>query len=303
MKINLRELEYFVAVAEQRHFGRAARKVRVSQPTLSMQLKKMEERLGGALIERLPRDAILTPLGAEVLPIARELLRLSADFEARFSDEKSNRLRLGVIPTIAPYLLPRVNRSIGKVLQNRKLSLMEAQTAELARSVKEGVLDIAILSTPLKERGLEEIEIYTEPFYVAVASSHPLADRQQISLKDLKNEKLLLLSEGHCLRNQALSLCKFSQSGDDSDLSATSIETLRSMVAMEAGVTLVPKLAIRKGEGVAYIPFAEHTTSRRIGLVYRPSYGEADLIETLVEILRRAAEREGLETSARTGEG
>lgn len=295
MNLNLRDLEYFVAVAEQRHFGKASQLVNVSQPTLSMQLKKLEERLGGKLIERLPRDAIPTALGDEVLPIARELLRLAAEMESRCNTrEKRVRLRIGVIPTISPYLLPKINRALSRDLQGRKISLIEAQTGDLIRFVKDGSIDVAILSTPLKERGVEEIEIYFEPFYVAVSSSHPLAGRRKVSLKDLKNEKLLLLEEGHCLRNQALSLCKLSQVGDDTDLSATSIETLRSMIAMGAGITLIPKLAVRKGESVSYVPFSESSTNRTVGLIYRPSYGEMDLIEILVEIIRNAARKEKL---------
>lgn len=295
MNVNLRELQYFVAVAEHRHFGKAAQFVKVSQPTLSMQLKKMENRLGGRLIERLPRNAILTALGSEVLPIAREVLRLATELEIRCGNsEKRSRIRLGVIPTVSPYLLPKINRELSKNIQGHKISIMEAQTQDLVRLVKDGSIDVAILSTPLRERGVEEIEIYAEPFLMAVSSTHPLSARKRVNLNDLKHEKLLLLGEGHCMRNQALSLCKFSHSGEDTDVSATSIETLRSMVAVGAGITLIPKLATRKGDNVTYIPFSETSTVRRIGLLYRSSCGELDFVETLIKVIKGAAQKEGL---------
>ncbi len=302
MNVNLRELEYFVAVAEQRHFGKAAQLVNVSQPTLSMQLRKLEERLGGQLIERLPRDAILTALGTEALPLAREILRLASELEFRCgTKEKRGQLRLGLIPTISPYLLPKINRSLSRGIRGRKISLIEAQTAELVQSVKSGSIDIAILSTPLKERGVEEIEIYSEPFFMAVSSSHPLAGQRKVGLKDLKSERMLLLKEGHCLRNQSLSLCNSPQTGDDADLSATSIETLRSMVAMNVGITLVPKLAIRKGENVSYLPFSEDYVSRRVGVIFRPSYGDKGFIRELVDIIRIAALKEQLTVFSQRG--
>ncbi|MCC6952805.1 MAG: LysR family transcriptional regulator [Deltaproteobacteria bacterium] len=295
MKISLRELEYLVAVADHRHFGKAARVVSVSQPTLSMQLKKLEADVGGKLIERLPREAILTSLGEEVLPFAREILRLAAEMESRGkAGGKHSRLRLGVIPSISPYLLPRINLSLSKGIQGQKLSLIEAQTAELVRLVKDGSIDVAILSTPLKERGLEEISIYSEPFYVAVSDAHPLSRRQTLSTRDLKGEKLLLLGEGHCLRNQTLSLCKLSQGTADADLTATSIETLRSMVATGAGITLVPQLAIRKGDGVSYVPLTEDVAARSVGLIYRPSFVDTSIVEMLASVIRSAAQREKL---------
>lgn len=300
MNLNFRELEYFVAIAEQNHFGRAAKAVNVSQPTLSMQFKKFEERLGGDLIERLPRDAILTALGAEVLPIARQILRLAADIASR-CDAKENhgRLRLGVIPTISPYLLPKISRALRRGIQGRKISLSEAQTADLIRLVRDGTIDAAILSTPLKERGIEEVEIFSEPFYLAVNTSHPMARRRKLSLADLKNEKLLLLEEGHCMRNQALSICNLPQVGNDTDLSATSIETLRNMVAMGAGVTLIPKLAIRKGDDVSYVPFSESGAVRTVGIIYRPSSCEKAFINLLVDIIKGAAQREKMEVVGR----
>lgn len=293
MSINFRELEYFIAIAEHRHFGKAAQAVRVSQPTLSMQFKKLEETLGGKLVERLPRDVILTARGEETLPIAREILRLAAELENRSGKKQSQvRFRLGVIPTVSPYLLPKINRGLSRGLEGRKITLAEAQTAELVRRVRDGTIDAAILSTPLDERGLEEIDIYIEPFYLAVHTGHPLTKRKRVSLNDLRNEKLLLLGEGHCLRNQALSICNLQARSDDADLSATSIETLRSMVAMGVGLTLIPKLAVRRGENVSYIPLVETSAQRRIGIIFRPSFSEQSLLDELILIIEAAAQKE-----------
>ncbi len=291
--MNLRELEYFVAVAEFRHFGKASQHLNVSQPTLSMQLKKLEEHLGGKLIERLPRNAILTSLGAEILPLAKEMLRLSSEIESFSSGKgKHGHMRLGMIPTVSPYLLPKITSGLSRKIKGHKISFMEAQTVDLIRLIKEGSIDIAILSTPVKESGIKEVTIYSEPFYMAVSSAHPLASQDKINLKDIKNEKLLLLGEGHCLRSQALSLCKVSRADDAADLSATSLETLRGMVAMGAGITLIPQLALRKGEGISYVPFSESSVARTIGLAYRASYNEKDLIADLVTIIKAAAIKE-----------
>ncbi len=295
MDLNLRDLEYFIAVVDQRHFGRAAQAVKVSQPTLSMQLRKLEELLGGKLIERMRGDAIPTGLGEDVLPLAREMLRLASEIKSR-SERKGHRgrFRLGVIPTISPYLLPKITRGLSRGIEGRRVTLLEAQTRELIRSVRDGTIDVAIVSTPNKERGLEERAIYSEPFLLAVSKSHVLAERRTVHLRDLLNERLLLLGEGHCLRNQALSLCKFSRVEDETDLSATSIETLRSMVAIGDGVTLIPKLAVRRGEGISYIPFSESSTARLVGLIFRPSFADMSLIDALAELVREAAMREEL---------
>jgi LysR family hydrogen peroxide-inducible transcriptional activator len=296
MGATLRELEYFVAIADRRHFGKAAEAVRVSQPTLSMQFKKLEDRLGGTLIERLPREAILTPLGAEVLPLARQILQLSSEIAIRCGDKTAHgRIRLGVIPTLAPYLLPKINRDLSRVFQGRTIALLEAQTGELLRLLREGLIDSAILSTPLSESGFEQEELFSEPFYLAVSRSHPLSKHKKVSLDQLSSEPLLLLKEGHCLRAQALAICKRTEVVEEPDLSATSIETLRSMVGMGAGMTLIPKLAIRKGDGISYLSITDGSPERRIGLVYRPSFSDYEFVRSLSGILRDAAIRNGME--------
>lgn len=295
MHLTLRDLEYFVAIAEHGHFGKASQAVKVSQPTLSMQLKKLEEQLGGKLVERLPREAILTARGAEILPLARQILQLASTLESRgHSAEHLGRLRFGIIPTLSPYLLPRINRGLRQALKGRKISVTEAFTADLVRMVRDGSLDAAILSTPLAERGLDEQPLFFEPFFLAVSRSHPLASRRKVTLSDLQGEPLLLLEEGHCLRNQALSLCKLSQGAADADLTATSIETLRSMVALGSGVTLIPQLARRSGDHICYVPIADPGAGRAIGVIKRPSCCAAEALQLLTETLTATASREHL---------
>jgi LysR family hydrogen peroxide-inducible transcriptional activator len=295
MPLNLRDLEYFVAIADHGHFGKASQAVKVSQPTLSMQLKKLEAQLGGKLVERLPREAILTARGTEVLPLARQILALASSLENRgHSEETRGRLRFGIIPTLSPYLLPKMNRGLRQALKSRRISVTEAPTADLVRMVRDGSLDAAVLSTPLAERGLEEQPLFFEPFLLAVSRSHPLARRKRVALRDLQCETLLLLEEGHCLRNQALSVCKRSQGTGDTDLTATSIETLRSMVALGAGVTLVPQLARRSGDYLCYIPIADPGAGRAIGIIKRPSYSDPQALSMLAETLRVTAAREHL---------
>ncbi|MCB0353821.1 MAG: LysR family transcriptional regulator [Bdellovibrionales bacterium] len=290
--MNFRELQYFVAIAEQGHFGRASRAVNVSQPTLSMQFKKLEDRLGTQLIERLATGAKLTPLGEELLPIARQILTLSDDIERRCGTcSRQNRIKLGVIPTIAPYLLPKINRELRRSFSGRKILLSELQTDALVKHLKDGLLDAAILSTPIEESALQEIDVYSEKFFLAVNKSHPLARRKEVSLRDIRSEKLLLLDEGHCMRKQALAICNVPHNSNDTDLSATSIETLRNMVALGAGVTLIPELAVRKGDGIRYIPFSDTAPSRTVGIAFRRSYYDRGLIDALHQVLQSTCVR------------
>jgi LysR family transcriptional regulator, hydrogen peroxide-inducible genes activator len=295
MDISIKELKYFVAIAEKKHFGKAAYSVNVSQPTLSMQFKKLEDRLGVKLVERLPKEAILTQLGEEILPLARQVLSTISIIHQRCGkNEVNKRFRLGVIPTISPYLIPKIDKALSQGFGGRKVSLIESQTKELINLIKDGALDAAILSTPIVEKGLEEIEIFDEPFFLAVNKSHRLAQKKKVSLSDLRNEKLLLLGEGHCLRNQALEICSLPQTDNNIDLTATSIETLRSMIAVGEGVTLIPKLAVKRSGNVTYLPLAESSAKRSIGIIYRRSFYDSETIDSLVSIIKNAAIRDGM---------
>ncbi|MGA7825739.1 MAG: LysR substrate-binding domain-containing protein, partial [Steroidobacteraceae bacterium] len=264
MELKLKDLRYLVAVADQRHFGRAAARCFVSQPTLSTQLKKLEHSLGVQLIERTPNNVSLTEAGEEIVARARRILEASDEVVALARSQRdplSGRLRVALLPTIGPYLLPRVTRAIRRALPRLELMLYEYQTAPMLEKLHAGELDLGILALPVELGGLEVRELYSEPFAVALPEGHALARRPSVRVGDLKGERLLLLEDGHCLRDQALEVCARAGVSDSQDFRATSLETLRQMVATGAGVTLLPELAARGGSGsargVAIRPFVQ----------------------------------------------
>ncbi|MDE0364628.1 MAG: LysR substrate-binding domain-containing protein [Gammaproteobacteria bacterium] len=291
--MNLRDLRYLVAVAEHRHFGRAAAACFVSQPTLSTQLKKLEQTLGVTLIERTNRQVMLTPVGESIVAQAERVLgevnRL-VGFAEEHRDPLGGEFRLGIIPTVAPYLLPRILGPVRDALPNLKIHLTEAQTAVIARMLREGNLDAVILALPLGEDNIVESTIYREPFYLAVSSRHAKAGRESVSVLDLDDEQVLLLEDGHCLRDQALEVCKSHNAVENTNFRATSLETLRQMVAANVGATLMPELAVSaEGAGVSYIPFDEpEPPSRTIGIAWRGSSPRVALLDQMTRTLRAA---------------
>ncbi len=291
--MNLRDLKYLVAVAEHRHFGRAAEACFVSQPTLSTQLKKLEEELGVTLIERTNRQVLLTAVGERVVAQAQRVLREANHLKhiaEEYTDPLGGEFRLGIIPTVAPYLLPKILGPIRKHLPNLKTQLTEGQTAVIGRLLREGDLDAVILALPLEEENVVERKLYTEPFYMAVSRSHRLADRKKVSVEDLDDEQVLLLEDGHCLRDQALEVCNSHNAVENTNFRATSLETLRQMVVADVGVTLMPKLAVpaKPAAGIRYIPFRGEVPHRDIGLCWRKSSPREPLLEKLADVLSGA---------------
>jgi LysR family hydrogen peroxide-inducible transcriptional activator len=293
--MNLRDLQYLVALAETRHFGRAAERCHVSQPTLSAQLKKLEEFLGVALIERRPRRVALTPAGDAVLERARRMLQDAEDIRAlaqASQDPLAGQLKLGLIPTLGPYLLPRVMPRIAESLPRLSLLLHEYQTAPLVQRVLDGELDLAILALPADTKGLQTRELFAENFLVALPEKHRLAAKQRLRAADLAAEKLLLLEEGHCLREHALEACDRADA-DELDFRATSLETLRQMVASGAGMTLLPRLAadgpFASARGLVVRPFAPPAPSRMVGAAWRRSTSRGAAIAAVCDIVRKAA--------------
>ena len=271
--VNIRILGYLAAVAQMRHFGRAAERCHVSQPTLSRQLGKLEDYLGIRLFERGGRRVLPTPAGRPVIEKAEIILREFDEMKElarRARQPDSWLLRLGVFPTLAPYLLPQAVPLLRQHYPGLRLHLVEEKTEVLVRHLQEGELDLALLALPLAEPELQQVRLFQEPFLVAVNRSHPLAARQRIQLADIASEELLLLDEGHCFREQALSVCKKAGARENSEFRATSLETLKHMVATEAGITLVPKMAADNANtAVKYIPFTRPQPNRTIGLVWR----------------------------------
>src|SRR6187402_619242 len=208
--LKLKDLRYLVELADTRHFGRAAERSFVSQPTLSAQLKKLEEYLGVQLIERAPKRVSLTPAGEAIVERARRILEASeeiVELAKGHTDPLSGRLKLALLPTIGPYLLPNVAGKLRKQLPRLELMLYEYQTDVMLEKLHSGEIDVGILALPVQPDGLETYELYKEPFTVAMPSGHRLASRSSIKVADLHDETLLLLEDGHCLRDQALEIC------------------------------------------------------------------------------------------------
>jgi LysR family hydrogen peroxide-inducible transcriptional activator len=296
MDLKLKDLRYLVAVADQRHFGRAAARCFVSQPTLSAQLKKLEDNLGVQLIERAPNNVCLTEAGEAIVARARRILEASDEMVTLARSQRdplAGRLRVALLPTIGPYLLPRVAPAVRKALPRLELRLYEYQTAAMLAKLHAGEIDVGILALPVEVDGLESRELYREAFMVALPEHHPLAARERVRLADLKGEQLLLLEEGHCLRDQALEVCSRVGVTDQQDFRATSLETLRQMVATGAGVTLLPELAgrgaYRNARGVALRPFARPAPERHIGALWRKSSARRAAIDALCELIREHA--------------
>jgi LysR family hydrogen peroxide-inducible transcriptional activator len=292
--LKLKDLRYLVAVADTRHFGRAAAKCFVSQPTLSAQLRKLEEYLGVQLIERRPRKITLTAVGEDIAQRARTMLEggdaiVSMALTRR--DPLAGQLRLALLPTIGPYLLPHVAQRIRKALPRLELMLYEYTTSAILEHLQHGEIDVGILALPIHADGLVTRELYQEPFVAALPADHRLAGRARLRADDLQGETLLLLEDGHCLRDQALAVCARSGALEKQDFRATSIETLRQMVATGVGVTLLPELASIGGygstRGLKVVPFAKPVPSRTVGAVWRKSSARAAAIEAVCDQIQR----------------
>ncbi|KRF00370.1 transcriptional regulator [Frateuria sp. Soil773] len=292
--MNLRDLQYLVSLAEHRHFGRAAEASFVSQPTLSTQIRKLEDELGVALVERTPRKVLLTETGREIARRARGVLAEIDEIKAiaqRTRDPEAGRLRLGIFPTLGPYLLPHLVPLVRKHFPRLELLLIEEKTEQVVKMLREGSLDVGVLALPLHEDSLHAEFLFEEPFVLAVPDSHPLARRKgRLKLADLEDESLLLLEDGHCLRDQALEVCQLAGAGEKVGFRATSLETLRQMVAANVGVTLLPTLAVKppmaRTDNVHLIEFAGHAPSRRIALVWRKSSSMGAFLERFADVVR-----------------
>lgn len=290
--LKLKDLRYLVTVADTRHFGRAAKACHVSQPTLSAQLKKLETYLGVQLIERGTKRASLTAAGQRVVARARTMLEAGDDIveiAKSFGDPLAGRLRLALLPTIGPYLLPRVTPRIRKALPRVELMLYEYQTAPMLERLRAGDIDTGILALPVDLDGLEVARLYDEPFVLAAPIGHRLAQRSSVRADDLAGETVLLLEDGHCLRDQALDVCNRVGMQEKQDFRATSLETLRQMVASGVGVTLLPELATRgaygAARGVVVRPFAKPAPVRTIGVVWRKTTARREAIGAIAKVI------------------
>jgi LysR family hydrogen peroxide-inducible transcriptional activator len=294
--LKLKDLRYLVAVADTRHFGQAAARCFVSQPTLSAQLKKLEEYLGVQLIERHPRRIAMTEAGSQVVARARRIIEASDEIVALAElqrDPLAGRLRMALLPTIGPYLLPLVAARIRRKLPRIELLLYEYQTGPMLEHLQAGDVDLGILALPVPADGLVERALFDEPFVVAVPEHHELASRKSLKATDLNGETLLLLEDGHCLRDQALEVCARAQLHEKQDFRATSLETLRQMVASGGGITLLPLLASSgaygNARGVVTLPFARPAPVRHIGGLWRKTSARSTAIQAVCEIIAETA--------------
>ena len=293
--MNLRDLRYFIAVAETLHFGRAAARCFVSQPTLSGQLKKLEGELGVALFERTNKSVAITPIGEQLLQHARASV---AEADAMLELARSHRdtlagaLRVGAIPTLSPYLMPLILAPLRRDYPQMRLVLSEQVTEGLLQRLANREIDVALLATPVDDPALESRDLFDEPFWLAHPRDSELYDHDEISQQDLDGLQLLLLADGHCLAQQVMEACHMetrAAAGEMADLGAASLETLLQLVGAGFGSTLIPALAVRGGwmtdTGVIARRLSLPNTWRRISIVWRRSFPRRQAIEALIGVI------------------
>ena len=292
--MTLTELKYIVAVAREKHFGRAAEACFVAQPTLSVAIKKLEDELGVAIFERGGSEISVTPIGAQIIAQAEHVLEQTAfikNIAKQNKDPLVGPLRVGVIYTIAPYLLPQLVPTLIERVPQMPLVLQENFTVRLIEMLRAGELDAAIMALPFNEQGLMVRPLYDEPFMVALPRHHQWADRTTISSEELKSETMLLLGAGHCFRDQVLEVCpemsRFSTSGGGiaRTFEGSSLETIRHMVASGIGITVLPQASVPSAPGsdtmLRYLPFDDPQPSRRVVIAWRKSFTRTQAIETV----------------------
>ncbi|MDH4189628.1 MAG: hydrogen peroxide-inducible genes activator [Betaproteobacteria bacterium] len=291
--MTLTELRYIVAVARERHFGRAAESCFVSQPTLSVAIKKLEDELGMTIFERGPGEVSVTPLGRAVVGQAQRVLEEAArvkEIAVAGSDPVAGNLRFGAIYTIGPYLLPKLIPVIRRTLPSMQLLLQENLTHRLAELLKHGEVDAILIALPFDEPGVVTWPLYDEPFFVAMPQGHRWEKKKSITVDELTRESLLLLGEGHCLRDQVLDFCRSAnraanRSGLARSFEGSSLETIRQMVAGGVGVTVLPSTSIGAGGAandlIRIRAFAKPVPERRVALAWRRSFPRRQAIESL----------------------
>lgn len=293
--MTLTELRYIVAVAQHQHFGRAADACHVTQPTLSLGIKKLEEELGVELFERGARNEVrITPLGERIVEQAQRVLDQASVIKQLASNLQNplfGPLRLGAIYTIAPYLLPELIPRIHKRAPEMPLLIEENYTAVLSEQLRQGRLDVIIIALPFTEPGIVTQALYDEPFMVATPKDHPCAKRKQVETAELANESLLLLGPGHCFRDQVLQTCPSCQTSGSlqQGLAGSSLETIRHMVATGAGITVLPSTSAHASKNtlLSLVPFKKPVPTRRVALAWRKSFTRPEAVETLrSEILK-----------------
>ena len=287
--MNLRDLEYLVAVADLRSFSQAAEQCGVSQPTLSGQIKKLEDGLGVALFERTNKRVMPTDVGVRIILSARKILREAdniADIATASVDPFGGRFRLGAFPTLSTYVFPRLVPLVKEHMPNLKLILIEEKTEVLLDKLRQGLIDVALLATPVHDSFLVSQALFDDAFFLAVPPDHSLSRSECVDPSTLAHQRLLLLEEGHCMREHALEVCQLYSVNEEHDFRATGLETLRQMVKAGTGITLMPEIAIdRSDSGICYIPFAGEPPRRTISLLWRKTSSREQIISKLASML------------------
>lgn len=286
--MNLRDLQYVVTVADLGNFSQAAEQCHVSQPTLSAQVKKMEEYLDVTIFERTNKRVMVTQTGEAIVQAGRRILQevdVIKDISKLAQDPMAGTFRIGAFPTLASYYFPQVVGDMRNHFPKLKLILIEEKTDTLIEQLVAGDIDAALLALPIHHDFLETAALFDDDFYLAVPTGHELASAKKVDQRVLSDNELLLLDEGHCLRDQALDVCQINGANEQENVRATSLETLRHMVAAGTGITLMPKLAISDHEpAIRYIPFREPAPGRTIGLVWRKTSPRKELLGQLITL-------------------
>lgn len=288
--MNIRDLKYLVAVAKEQHFARAAKKSFVSQPTLSMQIKKLEDELGVQIFERSKNNFLVTAIGKEIIKKAEIILHEAEEIKNISKNSKdpfAQELRIGAFPTLASYFFPQLIAKISKKLPKLKLLLIEEKTEILLQKLQNGEIDAAFIAMPAGDEKLESQKIFSEEFLLATPQNHALAKKKKIQTKDLQGSELMLLEDGHCLRNQALEACSLLGAFERQDFRASSLETLRQMVINGNGLTLIPEIAVRKSDKISYLKIT-NAPKRTIGIYWRKSSSQKELILELAKIAKNS---------------
>lgn len=291
--MNLRDFHYIIALADSLNFKRASETCHVSQPTLSMQIKKLEDYLGVQLFERTNKSVMPTDAGLRIIEVARRITqdeKQIIEIARALRDPAAGEFRLGAFPTLASYVFPSYVPAIIKAFPKLHLLLLEEKTDVLLEKLRLGKIDAALLALPIEDDTLETAHLFDDPFLLAVGRDHALAHKKTIRIADLDGHRLLLLSEGHCLRDQALAVCHAHGAQEEESFRATSLETLRLMVqAPHSGLmTLMPEIAMSPRDKLHYIPFTGTSPSRSIALVWRKTNARTDMILKLKDILAAA---------------
>lgn len=289
--MNLRDLKYLVTLAEHRHFGKASEICCVSQPALSMQIKKLEESLGVKILERTNKSFFLTEVGLKLVERARQILAYTDEMKeiARSAkDPYSGELKLGILPTLAPYLLPYIIPKLSTIFPNLEFYLIEEKTEILVRDLNQGKLDAAILALPVENAEFLALPLFEEEFMLAVSKTHSLAKRKFITHANLEDKTLFLLEEGHCMREQTLNFCQKINVSENKAFRATSLETLRHIIfTHNTAMTLMPALSMKPKDIIAYIPFQSPKPARKIGLCSRVSTAKKLLLSEMANYIKK----------------